>query len=247
MVNNLGSLPILGNGRNGHQSMNIDLYPWHVFFWGAQSFPSWRNTIKHCRLSRVDVCIIHECRIYDFMTSKEFFFIFFLRRIRSVFIFPKKNSAWFCQTHSLNTAKCQHALMALDLLNKRMSTEETGAGTPHKREVCHGHVSYFTRNLMVIPLYMCHGQKLHYTHMAGWSYTHDVWIPIMGWIPIIIGCITIPYIPMNGICGFDRRTPFNCPQKQAHFPDFCSHERKCLCIQLESKEITIFAAVFQFW
>ena len=137
--------------------------------------------------------------------------------------------------------------MALDLLNKRMSTEETGAGTPHKREVCHGHVSYdsyVTRNLMVISLYMCHGQKLHYTHMAGWSYTHDVWIPIMGWIPIIIGWITIPYIPMNGICGFDRRTPFNCPQKQAHFPDFCSHERKCLWIQLWNQRKLPFSPQF---
>ena len=45
-----------------------------------------------------------------------------------------------------------------------------------------------------LSLYMCHGQKLHYTHMAGWSYTHDVWIPIMGWIPIIIGWMTIPYL-----------------------------------------------------
>ena len=55
------------------------------FFWGAQSFPSWRNTIKHCRLSRVDVRIIHECRIYDFMTAKEVFSFFFAKNKKCVY------------------------------------------------------------------------------------------------------------------------------------------------------------------
>ena len=141
------------------------------------------------------------------MTSwhrKRFFHCFWFRRTRTVFFSPR---IW-PDSVNFRWLQRQHALMALDLLNKRMSTEETG-GTPRMCKGCYRHVSYFTRSLIWsdgdFSFSLCHGRKVAlYIIIPIWLhghstirdlYTHEVWIPTMGMIPV--GCIKIPHI--NGL------------------------------------------------
>ena len=184
------------------------------------------------------------------MTSKEVF-SFFLRRIRSVFIFPKKNSAWFCQTHSLNTAKtpaCTHGPGFAEQADEHGRNRSWDPAQARSMSwtcfiwfICHkksdgdfslyvpwSKVALYPHGRMVIHPWCLdshYGMDSHNYWMDNYTlYTYEwyMWV----W----------------------QEDSVQLPPKTGTFPGLLlPREEVSLDTALESKEITIFAAVFQFW
>ena len=136
------------------------------FFWGAQSFPSWKNTIKHCRLFRVDVRMMHECKMELWLHDIE-------RGFFTVFGFEEQELCFFPQEFGLilsTSADCNastHSWPWICWTSGWAQKKQEGPRACARDVIDMFHISQEVwSDLMAISLSLCAMvAKLHYTSL----------------------------------------------------------------------------------